>query len=96
MRLATRRRGYGIMNKEMTGISFDGDTIGELKAYCYGSDVIAERIPKVCGFSINVYWYKNYDSFFDFKYDLKNIGRLHWRFEKQYMHVTGKVVYKNK
>ena len=84
------------MNKELTGISLDGDTIGELKDYCYGSDVIAERIPKICGFSIHVYWHKDYMRFFNFKYDLKNIGRLHFRFEKQYMHVTGRVVYENK
>lgn len=82
------------MNKQLTGISLDGYSIEELKRYCRSDDVIAERIPKVCGISINIYWYRDYYKAVRFRGSLKNIFWLHWSVVKNFCHKTGNVVYR--
>ncbi len=92
MDLKTRDRGYAVMNKELTGISLSGYSIEELKPYCRKDSVIAERIPKVCGFSIKVLFFK-YHKPFHFRYNMKNILWLHWIVSTEYCHKTGEIVY---
>lgn len=93
MELSTRHRGYAVMTRDLTGISLDGYDIERLKRYCRNGYVIAERIPKVCGISLSIYWFKHYYKPFYLKSSMKNILWFHWSVQKEYSHKTGKIVY---
>jgi hypothetical protein len=81
------------MSADLTGIAIDGYRIDPLKEYCRKGYVIAERIPKVYGFSIRVTWKRWYKPFY-FKYSVKNIIWVHFSFQKEYCHKTGNIVYR--
>ena len=79
--LYPRERGYGAMSDDLSGIGFECRSLEECKKYLLGSNIIAERIPVVCGFSIQFRWI----GWSYLKYCLK--------FHKEYRHKTGKVVF---
>lgn len=84
--------GYAVMNKGLDAFSLESADIEICKKYCRGDDVIAERIPYTCGFSINIMWYKFYKPF-SFKYQPFNILWLHFWFGKKKLHKTGRIVF---
>lgn len=90
--LDSNRKGYAVMNEQLTGISFDSEELETCKRYCRNGYVIVERIPCVVGFSITFKWYRFWKCF-QFKYNPKNILWLHWSVQKEYAHKNGKIVY---
>jgi hypothetical protein len=89
------RKGYAVMNKELTAYKIDGCNIESLKEYCRNDDVIAERIPKHVGFKIRIIFIKWCKPIEFSKYLMSNILWFHWYVSKEYIHKTGKVVYGN-
>ena len=92
--LEEHRKGYAVMNPELTALSIEGDSIKHLSDYCYNGDVIAERIPVLCGFIIGISLYEFY-KLVNLKGNIKSILWLHWNIRKKYRHKTGKVVFVN-
>lgn len=90
--LDSRNFGYAVMNRELTAYSLEDTNLETCKRYCRNGDVIAEKIPYVCGLSIRFMWHK-FNKPFYFKYSYKNFLWLHWSANKEYLHKTGKVVF---
>ena len=95
MSLDRDRKGYAVMSPDLKGIFIDGDRLDELKQYCRGKNIIAERIPYVIGFSIRIFWAKPWKPLY-FRSKPKNILWLHWMTDKEYAHKTGAIVWSNK
>jgi hypothetical protein len=96
--LESHKKGFAVMSKDLSGISFESDILDVCKIYCKNSDVIAERIPHVCGISIDIYWFEIsywYKPIYFPKYGQKNIFWLHFELSKNYFHKTGKIVFKS-
>lgn len=91
--LDSNRKGYAVMNKELTAYSLEDESLEVCKRYCRNDSVIAERIPYKIGYSIRVVWHKFWKPLY-FKYDQKNILWLHWNVRKEFSHKTGKIVYR--
>ena len=81
MRLRDNEKGFAVMTNDLSGYSIDGHNINELIPYCRNGDVIVEWLPKVCGFTISVNFYKWY----------RPMIRKH----KNYIHRPGIVVYRS-
>ena len=92
--LDSNRKGYAVMNKDLSAYSFEDESLENCKRYCYNDSVIAERIPYICGISIKFMWFEYWKPFY-FKYGMNNILWFHWSIRKEYLHKTGKIVYKN-
>lgn len=88
------RQGYAVMSSDLKAIAFESENIEDCKKYCRNGDVIAKRIPNVCGFSVRIVWYE-FHTPFNFKYKYYNILWLHWSWHKEYLHKTGEIVYKS-
>jgi len=95
MELARDKKGYAVMSSDLTGISIDSEYLDDIKQYCHHGDVIAERIPSVCGISITIKFLKFWKPFYFRAYALKNILWFHWIICKEYRHKTGKIVYRS-
>ena len=54
--LGSRERGYAVMNKDLSGYSFSHADFETCKRYCYGTDVIVERIPTHRGWRVEFFW----------------------------------------
>jgi hypothetical protein len=83
------RKGYAVMTKDLTGISFEDVNLETCKKYLYPDSVIVERIPVVRGFSIRIL-------FLNSMYHLissHNFLWLYFWFNKEYIHKCGKIVY---
>jgi len=89
--LNSRDFGYAVMSKDLSGIGFESEDIETCRRYCSNDDVIAERIPKVHGFSIRIMFH-GFHKPFNFKYRYYNILWLHWSINKEYLHKTGKII----
>jgi hypothetical protein len=92
--LNSNEKGYAVMNKKLTAYSLEDTNLETCKRYCHNGDVIAERIPYTCGFSVRIMWYKFWKPF-HFKYHPFNILWLHFSFQKEQLHKTGRVVYES-
>jgi len=92
--LDSHRKGFAVMNKDLTAYSFEDESLECCKKYCRNNDVIAEQIPYKIGYSIRIVCHKFWKPFY-FKYDLKNILWLHWNIRKEFSHKTGKIVYRS-
>jgi len=93
--LDSYRKGYGVLSEDLTGISFESESLEECKKYCREGYVIAERIPYVSGFIIRIYWGRWYKPI-SFRWETKNIFWLHWSISKMYFHKTGKILFTRK
>jgi hypothetical protein len=91
--LDTDRKGYAVMSKDLSAISFDDETVENCKRYCREGYVIAERIPYVAGFNIRIFWCKWYRIINLTGYYPRNFFWIHWSTSKIHFHKTGKVVY---
>ena len=91
MTLQSNEFGYAVMTKDLKAYSFSHREVKVCKEYCRGDHVIVEQIPRVFGFSIRVYWARCHERI-SFKYNTKNIFRLHWSVSKEYTHKNGKIV----
>ncbi len=95
--LANYRKGYAVMNEDLTGYSIEDENIEICKRYCRNGDVIVEQIPYVSGFSITFIWYEWYKMFeFNLRYERANIFKLHVRWKYEYLHRTGEIVFRSK
>ena len=85
-------RGYAVMNKELNAYSFEDRDFETCKKYCRPGYVIVERIPKVCGFCIRVWWSKYSDGI---RYNPRTLSLWHLNIQlhNEYCHKCGKVVY---
>lgn len=92
--LDSNRKGFSVMNKELTAYSFSDESLDCCKRYCRNGDVIVERIPYKIGYSIRIVWNKFWKPFY-FKYDQKNILWLHWTIRKEFSHKIGNIVYRS-
>ena len=90
--LDSYRKGYGVLSEDLTGISFESESLEDCKRYCSKGYVITERIPYLTGIIIRIIWTKWYKPI-SFRTDEKNILWLHWSFGKIYFHKTGKIVF---
>lgn len=88
------RKGYAVMSPDLSGISFDDESLEVCKQYCYRDSVIVERIPYKCGITISFIW-RSYYKPFQFRYNEKNIFWIHWQIDYRFLHKTGKIVFKN-
>lgn len=88
------RKGFAVMNEDLTAYSFEDESFEHCKKYCRDGDVIVEKIPYKVGYSIRIVFHKFYEPF-TFKYNLKNILWLHWSIQREYFHKNGKIVYRN-
>jgi hypothetical protein len=92
--LDSHRKGFAVMNKDLTAYSFEDERLEHCKRYCRNNDVIVEKIPYKIGYSIRLVWHKFWKPF-DFKYYQKNILWLHWSIRKEFSHKNGKIVYRS-
>lgn len=92
--LESNQKGYAVMSKDLSGISFESDNIKACLRYLRGDDVICELIPHVSGFSISFNWFHFY-KWLSFKHGMKNILWIHWHYYKNHSHKTGKIIPKN-
>ena len=93
--LDSRRKGYAVMNAELTGIGFVDESFDNCKRYCFNGDVIVDAIPKKCGFSFRVRYHKGCKWFEWSKYD-KVLFRCRFYFDWEWYHEYGKdVLYTN-
>lgn len=92
--LRSNEYGYAVMNTTLDAYSFDHTDLATCKKYCHNGNVIAQRIPTVSGFSILLMWYK-WNKLISFKYGMGNLLWLHFSFRKEYLHKTGKIVYRS-
>ena len=93
MGLPLNRKGYAVMNDDLSAYSLDGENLEHLKKYCRKGQVIAERIPNCIGFNFRIFLIKWYKPFYFGKYHAKNILWFHFDFGKEYKHKTGRIVY---
>lgn len=87
-----KMKGYAVMDKQLTGWTFENESLERCKRYCGADYVIVERLPIKIGFSIRIYYGKFWKPF-SFKYGDKNILWIHWSISPEYSHKSGKVVY---
>ena len=90
--LDSNQRGFATMSRDLSGCSIESTDIETCKKYCTNGDVVVERIPYTCGFSIRIMWYKWW-KIINFKDAPYNILWLHFSFQKEKLHKCGKVVY---
>lgn len=91
--LHNRDFGYAVMNKKLTRMcSYMDVDIETCKRYCRNGDIIVEKIPYVCGFSITFRWEKFYKPLC-YMNSVCNILWLHLQIVKEYNHKIGKIVY---
>ncbi len=95
--LENYRKGYAVMNKDLTGYSIEDENIETCKRYCRNGDVIVEQIPYVSGFSLTFIWYEWYKMLeFNSRYERANIFKLHFRWKYEYLHRIGEIVFRSK
>ena len=93
--LENYRKGYAVMNPELTGISFTDESFERCKRYCFNGDVIVDAIPKKCGFSFTISYHKKNKWFEWSKYD-KVFFKYRLYFEWVWCHSYGKeILYTN-
>jgi len=92
MSLRSNERGYATMSRDLSSISIEWDDIATCKKYCYGDDVVVERIPYVCGYELRLR-IKPFYKLFSMKYGTNNILWFHFNIDKIYSHKCGKIVY---
>jgi hypothetical protein len=95
MELAKDRKGFAVMSPDLKGISIDSASLIDIKPYCKNGDVIVERIPVLCGFSLTIKFMKFWKPIYFRTYAMKNILWIHWIVCKEYRHKTGKIVYRS-
>ena len=91
--LDSNRFGFAVMNKELTAISFDHWVKEKCIEYCRNGYVVAERIPKVCGFNLRITWHSKFYKPIRFSSFGNNILWLHFSIVKVWCHKTGQIVY---
>lgn len=90
------RRGYAVMDKQLTGYSLFNESLETCKRYCHNGDVIVEQIPYVYGIMIRIRFYKPWKWLrYDRYAHLFNIGWLHIQWKKEYTHKKGDIVYRS-
>ena len=94
--LEGNRKGYAVMNKELTAYSFESEDLNCCKRYCHKGYVVVEKIPYVYGINIRIRFYKPWKWIHYDKYCSQfNVGWLHVQWYKEYDHKNGKVVFRN-
>ena len=95
--LNPRERGYAVMSKELKdlGIIIEDESLEVCIGCCGKGEVVVERIPYVCGFTIKVMWFKYHKRISLSRGFWKNIFSIHWAAKKEYSHKTGAIVYEN-
>ena len=88
--------GYAVMSKSLDAYVLEDTRLETCKKYCRNGDVIVKRIPYVAGFSIKFVWHK-YIKPIEFKrrYRYGNIFKLHFYWNREYLHKIGEIVYKS-
>lgn len=89
--LETYQKGYAVASKDLSGYSFQDESLESCKRCCRDGSVIIEMIPKVVGITLSVWMQRFYDVYY-FKYRSKNILWLHWSTSKVYRHKQGRIV----
>jgi|GEM_PF-4089731 len=90
--LDSNRKGFAIMSEDLQGISYEAERLEDCLRWLHKGSVIAERIPYVSGFTIQVHWFRDYYKPIRLRSSLKNIFYLHFQAYKTYSHKTGKVI----
>ena len=93
--LNSYEHGYAVMGKDLDSYGFEHTDFNTCKQYCRNGDVITKQIPYQNGFSIRITWRKYYHNPIYFKgmYREANIFKLHFNWNAEHTHRTGKIVY---
>lgn len=93
--LDRQRKGYAVMTEELDAYSFEDESLETCKRYCRKGYVVAEQIPVAYGFSLRVTWHKYHKPIYlKLRWREMNIFWLHIRWNKEYTHKTGKIVFR--
>lgn len=87
-------RGYSVRSRDLSGISFESESLETCKRYCREDTVIVELIPVKCGFNLRV-WMSDYNRGLQYdKYaNSLCLGKLVIQVYPEWKHKVGKIVY---
>lgn len=95
--LTSNRRGYAIMDRELSGYYIESESLETCMQYCNKDKVVVEMIPYVNGFMLRFCkWPFQFGRHF-IEYDKYASSVYIWKFQiqwrKEYNHRPGKIVY---
>lgn len=92
--LLEQYHGYSVRSRDLSGISFESESLNDCKRWCRDDSVIVELIPIKCGFNFRV-WLCDYNG--GVEYDKYSHCLTLWKLRIQcipeYKHKVGKIVY---
>ena len=92
--LYSYQKGYSVRTRDLSGISFESESLEDCKRWCHDDHVIVELFPTKCGFNLRV-WMSDYNR--GIKYDKYAnslcLGKLVIQVTPEWKHKIGKIVY---
>lgn len=92
--LPNYQEGYSVQTRDLSGISFESQSLDDCKKYCREDTVIVKLTPVKCGFNLRI-WYSKSNR--GIKYDryckCLSLWKLNFQIIPEWSHKVGKVVY---